>query len=440
MKIMIVSYWGDANRGEAAMIQATIASFKKIYPNSSFTIIPCFSSKDPAFSNSTRNTTNVFPEIKTVSPLITAPHNYWIQKHYTGLVCDLITTFWWAYKFLVSNLTVFFKLYKNHPFWKELQECDFVLSCPGEHFFSTRHGIFSVMDLWGHFYSDSLPLLMAYRSNKPFILFCQSTTSFSHTIVKYSLKKLLSKASFILTRDEYTLKELLRCGISSHILRLGADPSFGIIPANNMETINNILAKYQVKNEEYCVLNVSYLMQENVEQYHAYIRAVSGTIDEIIKQGIIKKVIIIPNSLWLLPRDNDLKASKDLISEIKNNGNISLLTEDISPAAICSIMSKAKFCIGSRYHSIAFALNAGTPVIGINRYSYKTKWLMRYFGLESYLVDIHNISTPILVSLIKKLVSETKIIIPEIENKVKTIRRRLDELPQEVILHIDENK
>lgn len=70
----------------------------------------------------------------------------------------------------------------------------------------------------------------------------------------------------------------------------------------------------------------------------------------------------------------------------KNKSQVIVIPDCYSSDIQQSIIHKAQYVIGARYHSIVFAINQGTPCIALS-YEHKIAGLMETLGLEDYSID-----------------------------------------------------
>ena len=88
---------------------------------------------------------------------------------------------------------------------------------------------------------------------------------------------------------------------------------------------------------------------------------------------------------------DDINFFKDLANEL-NDPNIIILKDEYSSDIQQTIISKAEFLIGARYHSIVFALNNNIPFIALS-YEHKIIGLLETLNKEDRVVDITNLSS-----------------------------------------------
>src|SRR5690606_306272 len=74
-----------------------------------------------------------------------------------------------------------------------------------------------------------------------------------------------------------------------------------------------------------------------------------------------------------------------------NIENIIIIPETCGSDLQQDIISKAKFLIGARYHSVVFAINNEIPFVGLS-YEHKISRLLRILSLEDRMVNIENLS------------------------------------------------
>ena len=85
----------------------------------------------------------------------------------------------------------------------------------------------------------------------------------------------------------------------------------------------------------------------------------------------------------------DLNLTEEILKESKNRDKVSVITGDYSSPELIEMISRFKYVVASRYHSIIFAYRSGVPAIILG-------WATKYFDLaghfqqKDYVFDVRN--------------------------------------------------
>ena len=82
---------------------------------------------------------------------------------------------------------------------------------------------------------------------------------------------------------------------------------------------------------------------------------------------------------------NDVELFRDL-AKAKNDSRIIITADCYSSDIQQTLISKAKYVIGARYHSIVFALNQGVPCIALS-YEHKIAGLLETLGKTDWCIE-----------------------------------------------------
>lgn len=113
-------------------------------------------------------------------------------------------------------------------------------------------------------------------------------------------------------------------------------------------------------------------------------------IDLIFNQYPQTNIIMLPQTFnYKTYEGDDINLFKE-IKQLKKDKRIIVISDKYSSDIQQTIISKAKFLIGARYHSIVFAINNNVPFISLS-YEHKMIGLLQTLGKSNFSVDISNI-------------------------------------------------
>jgi colanic acid/amylovoran biosynthesis protein len=258
-----------------------------------------------------------------------------------------------------------------------LKSADLVVSAPG--------GIcMGEFKNWDHLYW----LIIAKKLKKRIAYYSRSFGSFpanNHLEKYFNLLSfdLLHYFDFISIRDSETIKiaDALKLKFIPSIDTAFLDTPIAEIPDNIKKYLNTPYIVF-VPNSLTWHPAYRHVAQSNVDIYYSMILMI---INKVYSNHTI---IMLPQ----LYNDKD-KSDKDYFLHLKEKSkfnNIVVLDDTINSDIQQSIIAESKFVIGSRYHSIVFAINNNKPVIALS-YERKIKGLINILNMENALVNFDEI-------------------------------------------------
>ncbi|MHA7819576.1 MAG: polysaccharide pyruvyl transferase family protein [Erythrobacter sp.] len=130
--------------------------------------------------------------------------------------------------------------------------------------------------------------------------------------------------------------------------------------------------------------SVGFIVNENLFRIGdpAAVRSLYARIlDKLIEKG--EKVYFLNTSTA------DLELTEQILSETRNRDKVSVITGDYSSPELIDMISRFKYVVASRYHSIVFAYRTGVPAI-IFGWAVKYTDLATHFGQQDYVFDVRD--------------------------------------------------
>lgn len=269
---------------------------------------------------------------------------------------------------IVPCLREYFSFVKN---------ADYVISAPG--------GIcLGGFQNWGHL----ILLQFTKKLNKKIIYYSRSigpfpeTTNENKLFKKFSLD-LLKYFSFLSVRDSKSMQLLDE-------LKIPYFPSIDTAFLDNpdvsvpLEVKNAISENYIVFVPNSLTWHPDFKNKDQNKINNFYVKI----INELIKRYPDFKIVLLPQLFYDETKSDAeyfIKLSKLITSE-----NLICLPETICSDIQQKIISKSKFVIGSRYHSIVFSINSEVPFISLS-YEHKMTGLLELLSLSNRSIDILSI-------------------------------------------------
>ena len=182
--------------------------------------------------------------------------------------------------------------------------------------------------------------------------------------------KVLNGVDLITLRENVSLEEIKRCGVTQTEVKVTADPAFNLLAASK-ERADEILSKYSAERDDKLIaVSVRRCkdLPENFEENMARV------LDEISERGYI--TIFIP-----MQKNADLSMSLDIASKMKHQSRV--IDRDLTVAEMLAVIGRCDIACGMRLHMLIFASVMNVPMVGV-AYDPKIKGFMDYMKQDNY--------------------------------------------------------
>lgn len=197
------------------------------------------------------------------------------------------------------------------------------------------------------------------------------------------VKYVLNKVDLITLRENISLEEIKRCGITKPQIRITADPAFNLVPGTE-DKASALMDKFDIPlNERIIAVSV----RECVGVKEGFSDKVAKALDAICEKGYYP--VFIPMQI-----SNDLNISFEIANKMHRKSSV--IDKEIEVSDMLSIIGKADIACGMRLHMLIFASVMKIPMAGI-AYDPKIKGFMDYMGQTTY-VELENFSEEEFVS------------------------------------------
>lgn len=225
--------------------------------------------------------------------------------------------------------------------------------------------------------------------------------------------ELLHYFGFLSLRDSISLKIAQDDGLDNAILT--TDSAFLETPrAPIPEKIKDLIdgKKYMVFVPNQLTWHYKYhsVNQDMIDGFY------HGIMDYILKIDPTIHIVMLPQTYN--SRINDANYFVSLSERYKSTGRVHPLGEKYGSDLQQTIISNAEYVIGSRYHSIVFAINNDRPFVSLS-YEHKMSGLLQILDASKYMVDITD-------------VFDSK---ENVEKAVSSVKEKIDIIREEQLNH-----
>jgi colanic acid/amylovoran biosynthesis protein len=294
-----------------------------------------------------------------------------------------------------------------------------------------------ISDLYYLYYS-LYNLLLAKQLGKKIIIMPNSFGPFMGKIEKNIVKKVLNKCDLIYARESISKKYL--SNIMNKKVILSADLGFYIQNYKDykVKKLDNKLDNINGLSQKVAITMRPYRFPESnngKEKYKLYIEEMFKVVEGLINRKY--HPIFIAHTLGPSTHEDDRIAIKEVIELLKNNGisknTYSYINEfDMNCFDITKLYSQMEYIIGTRFHSVIFAMTSLVPAIAISYSGHKTSGIMSDMDLSEYVVNIANINSADVLNKFDELVINQSYVKYKIKKYLQICKINKEDLINEI--------
>jgi colanic acid/amylovoran biosynthesis protein len=386
MKIVISHVYSTHNNGDAAILSAQLDQLRQTFPQAQFRILSVENIEaNYKFDGVPVSNALMFG---TVSPANSRPKKLMLA------VMMMATTTVWAMVFRLLRIRLPLPKSWRVPM-RIMSESDLQV-CVGGGYLRAKNDLISTLMLLLLFHQ----IWLARTLGKPVVLYAQSFGPYPKRI-QYKLAAAgLRYATLILVREANSRDLLARMGLADDRVIQVPDSAFLFTP-NLRFNPWPLIGERQPAEQIVGITARAWL--PGAGQY-AYERAVAEFIERLSRQPGVK-VVVIPQVTATDQNDDDRAVGRRIQELVGGGGNVVFLDRRFTHYEIKSVFACLDYLVGTRFHSVIFALTENVPALAIE-YEHKTSGIMRDLGLEDWVLAIEDVTADRLASLFARLMRE----------------------------------
>ena len=308
---------------------------------------------------------------------------------------------------ILSNIELFEKV-------KNFRDCD-VIFVKGGGFIHTHGEFYSPYLIWYSLFY----LRLGQSLGKKVVILPNSFGPFDGPTVKHQVIKALNNCDLIYAREQVSAQVLTN--LIDKEISVKPDLGFYLQPTSDLDQVDKILSKYNLDASDQ-IIGITIRpwrfpgLNNGDNLYRKYIQSVADFTEYASKKGF--KVVVCNQSLGPNSHEDDRNAIKDLL---KLSNNLVWINENLHCDVLKALYSKFYCLLGTRFHSVIFALTSSVPCIAIGYGGNKAKGIMNDFDMQEFVVPIEDVEAKKLIEMFNSLIEKYDEISLHIANKVKTI-------------------
>ena len=239
-----------------------------------------------------------------------------------------------------------------------------------------------------------LPVLIAQRSGTPVVFAPQSFGPFSGNAQRCLVRLALNRSQLVLAREDVSVQELHRCGVTETKVTRGVDSGFAFTSAAQ----RNWRKEFGVCDSDVLVGITARRWLDETSQ-DRYERALAEVIDRLQnKPG--HRVVLIPQVTSNYLMDDDRLTNNQIAKHCSSAPLI--VGDNAHHENLKCLYESLDMLIGTRFHSVIFALTSRVPCVAIG-YEHKTRGIMDDLGLGDWVIQIADVEADVLFGLTQRL-------------------------------------
>jgi colanic acid/amylovoran biosynthesis protein len=388
MNILLSHVYSSSNNGDAAILSAQISELHRVFPGADIRI----STIDRVAENYTFDDT---PVIEAVMYGAVMPGRSKLRKLLFSL--GMVSyTFLWAAVRRYSRVSLPLPKTWRRPL-HFLAVAD-IQVCVGGGYLRAKEDPTSTIILLLLVHQIWLARILG----KPVYLYAQSFGPYPTSLQRRIALSGIRSASLVLVREAKSRKLLTEFGIPNKRITKVPDSAF-LFMAKPNKAVTRVV---RPKDSRETIIGITVRSWLDETRQAAYETAIAELI-RVIAAKPNYRVVVIPQVTSTEQRDDDREAGARIARLLEPADNIVFLSERFTHEQIVSVYASLDYLVGTRFHSVIFALLSGVPAIAIE-YEHKTSGIMLDLGLERWVVPIEDVTADRLTGLFAALLRDQK--------------------------------
>jgi colanic acid/amylovoran biosynthesis protein len=236
------------------------------------------------------------------------------------------------------------------------------------------------------------PAVLALAAHRKVVFIGHSVGPLNGRLGKWVYGWVLRRAKLIVTREPISTAVVRSLGVPEDLILEAADYAFTAdmtqLPEGETPPVLNTSAQ---------LLGLTIRNWGTAHTTERYLQAVGAAVERFCGMGY--KVVLFPHVNC--PDDLELMRHFQTLLSTTARSRVTAFYGDYSPGALQRMYGECSLFIGTRLHSVIFALLAGVPSVAI-AYEHKTPGIMSALGMADQVVPIERITTDALLFAAKK--------------------------------------
>lgn len=268
---------------------------------------------------------------------------------------------------------------------------------------------FAYSDVWGAEPAERSLVWVRHCRKKgiPYVYMPQAWGPFTKPQVARIVTEMCRSCSLVYARDEESFAYLRELSEESRDkVKLAMDIAFQFQGADK-ETGASVLKDLGIETGSYPVVGLTpnlrvYERMEGEGSRSSYVKLLINIAHYCMAEWDAA-IILIPHEIALgqSARKDDRFLCRLIHEGISDQGKVANMSENLTADSIKAVISNLDMVVGSRFHSIVFALASRVPAVALG-WAHKYGELMRNVGLGDFFLDLKNLDEEKVLNLVSE--------------------------------------
>ncbi len=374
MNVLVTDLFSIKNKGDAAIAEVTLNQLRGVFPEATFKFVTTEPFSEGAEFFGAKLVRSIFFEAvyRSTNPLV----------RIVRVIYSVCSTLVWVICYNLFGLKLSFILNDGlQKLMEAILEADLVVPKGGGYLLA-KNGWSSTLSLLLQLYGIWIPTAL----HKTVILYSQSVGPFATSLQKWATRYVLNRTKAIFTRESHSVRTLVDIGVTETDVLQSADAALLFQP-NTRDSMRAVLEQSGIDLSK-PTLGITVTEQLSKKLQHQYELVIAQFASFVASKDM--QVVFVPQVISPLHNDDDVIVQKRIQSLIADLPNIFFLDTDFSYHDVKGVYENFDFIVGTRMHSVIFALTGLVPTIAI-AYEYKTLGVMESLGLRDWCLEMHSL-------------------------------------------------
>lgn len=275
-------------------------------------------------------------------------------------------------------------------------------------------------------YFQMFHIMLAQSLGKPVYVMPNSFGPFKGIGVSSLVRKVLNRCKLVSVRESISMNMLKEIGVEGELF---PDLGFNLSKNNNStKDVDNIRYRYPDRK----IVGITarpyrFPGSTNPEKkYESYVNNMVLFSTWLFENNFVP--VFVEHTLSETTHESDKSCIKEITSKLKKDEYSLIENEDFNCRDLKSIYSEFDYVVGTRFHSVIFAMSEGTPSIAITYGGNKGQGIMKDLGLADYAISMSEFNSNEVIEIFNKLNDNQESVRLELKRHKEIIKKKHLEL------------
>lgn len=422
-KVVILPANNDLNRGDQALIWETINIARKSGFEGDFYML----AENESLTKQSQST-----GIKVITSLLKHPGRKFKTTENTnygfkllikwGSVAAIDTVFsLMLLSKTISRLIMPFLNESNKETLKTIKECD-ACFVKGGGFIHSTGKITDPYTIYYLFYH----VILAQSLGKPVYVMPNSFGPFKGLGVAWLVRKVLNRCELVTVRESISQEMAEKIGVDTVLM---PDLGFALLKSEKTYSDINKIKDNNADKKLVAITARPYRFPNSnnpEEKYKEYINNMVLFSKWLFKNGFLP--VFVDHTLSDTTHESDISCIEEIISKLNANESVIISNKDYDCRDMKAIYSEFDYVIGTRFHSVIFAMSEKIPSIAITYGGNKGEGIMKDLGLSEYAIPMDEFKVDTAIQSFERLIENKQEVIGVLGKNKLLIENKHNEL------------